>query len=315
MSRYLLIDGGQSGCRVDYVVDGERVGSASEAGLSRQARQRADALLRVLEPAFASIEPPIPDAVDAVAAGLTGFDDSPETAHATAEGIRSLVRAERVVVTNDAVTSYLGALGFDPGAVAVAGTGVIALAGDTDGRVARVDGWGYMLGDDGGGYSIGRRGLASALRAQDGRGGSEALERRAKEMFGPPELLRERVYGADNPVREVASFTPEVAAAAREGDAVAAEIWADAAREVALTATASLGRVFEPGAPVGVSWVGNLFEARDLMLEPFKRHVAAAWPAARLLEPAGTALRGAELLAGSDTPPMFGPLVHVFERY
>lgn len=53
------------------------------------------------------------EAVDVVAAGLTGFDDSSETAHAIAEGIRSMVRAERVVVTNDAVTSYLGAVGFE----------------------------------------------------------------------------------------------------------------------------------------------------------------------------------------------------------
>ncbi|HZC82866.1 MAG TPA: hypothetical protein VE194_00430 [Rubrobacter sp.] len=32
-----------------------------------------------------------------------------------------------------------------------AGTGAIALAGDSDGNVARSDGWGYILGDDDGG--------------------------------------------------------------------------------------------------------------------------------------------------------------------
>ena len=58
-------------------------------------------------------------------------------------------------MTNDAVTSYVGAIGFEPGAVVAAGTGVIALAGDRDGNFARSDGWGYILGDDGGGYYIG----------------------------------------------------------------------------------------------------------------------------------------------------------------
>src|SRR5215204_3898009 len=142
--------------------------------------------------------------VQAVVAGLSGFDDSSEMAHAIMKGIRSLVQAERVIVTNDAVTSYLGAIGVAPGAMVAAGTGIIALAGDTDGSFARADGWGYILGDDGGGYYIGRRGLASALRAWDGRGGSEALLLRAKKVFGAPGSLKDHVYRSSNPACEVA---------------------------------------------------------------------------------------------------------------
>jgi glucosamine kinase len=313
MDRYLLIDGGQSECRIVYVADGERVGSWDESGLRRQTRERAAGLLRVLERAFANIEP-LPSAVDVVVAGLTGFDDSSETARTMTDGIRSLMGAGRVVVTNDAVTSYLGAIGFEPGAVVAAGTGVIALAGNRGGSFARSDGWGYIMGDDGSGYYIGRRGLASALRAYDGRGGSEALRRRAEESLGPPELIKKRVYEAPNPVSTVARFAREVAKAAREGDPVASEIWADAAREVALTVTASLHRVFDPSTSIAVSWTGSLFNARDLMLEPFKRHATRIWPSARLFPPKGTALRGAELIARSDAPTMFESLIHVFEE-
>ena len=111
----------------------------------------------------------------------------------------------------------------------------------------------------------------------------------------------------------MARFAWEVAEAAREGDPVAEEIWAIAAREVAQTATAALGRVFVPDAPVSVSWTGNLFDARDLMLRPFQQQVAAIWPKARLLAPRGTALSGAELLTCSNPPPMFEDLLHVFE--
>jgi N-acetylglucosamine kinase-like BadF-type ATPase len=56
--------------------------------------------------------------------------------------------------SRDGVTSYLGAIGFEPGAVGAAGTGVIALAEDRDGNFARSDGWGYILGDDGGGWLV-----------------------------------------------------------------------------------------------------------------------------------------------------------------
>ena len=313
MSRYILIDGGQGGCRIVYMAEGDRVLTGNGAGLSRQARDRSAGVLRVIERAFADLGPRSPDAVDAIVAGLTGFDGASQTAGTVADGFRTLVRTGRVVVTNDAVTSYLGAIGFEPGVVVAAGTGVIALAGDRDGNFARSDGWGYILGDDGGGYYIGRRGLASALRAHDGRGGSQALLQRAKDEFGKPESLRDRVYSSPNPVDEVARFALEVAEAAREGDSVAEEIWAIAAREVAQTATAALGRVFAPDAPVSVSWTGNLFNARDLMLQPFQQQVAVIWPKASLLAPRGTALSGAELLARSNPPPMFEDLLHVFE--
>jgi N-acetylglucosamine kinase-like BadF-type ATPase len=313
MSRYILIDGGQGGCRIVYMAEGDRVLTGNGAGLSRQARDRSAGVLRVIERAFADLGPRSPDAVDAIVAGLTGFDGASQTAGTVADGFRTLVRTGRVVVTNDAVTSYLGAIGFEPGVVVAAGTGVIALAGDRDGNFARSDGWGYILGDDGGGYYIGRRGLASALRAHDGRGGSQALLQRAKDEFGDPESLRDRVYSSPNPVGEVARFALEVAEAAREGDSVAEEIWAIAAREVAQTATAALGRVFAPDAPVSVSWTGNLFNAWDLMLQPFQQQVAVIWPKASLLAPRGTALSGAELLARSNPPPMFEDLLHVFE--
>ncbi|HSK83953.1 MAG TPA: BadF/BadG/BcrA/BcrD ATPase family protein [Rubrobacter sp.] len=180
-------------------------------------------------------------------------------------------------------------------------------------RYILIDGWGYILGDDGGGYYIGRRGLASALRAHDGRGGSQALLQRAKDEFGKPESLRDRVYCSPNPVSEVATFARKVAEAAREGDSVASEIWAIAAREVAQTATAALGQVFAPDAPVSLSWTGNLFNARDLLLQPFQQQVALMWPTARLLAPRGTALSGAELLACSNPPPMFEDLLHEFK--
>jgi glucosamine kinase len=313
MSSYILIDGGQGGCRIVYMAEGDRVLTGNGAGLSRQARDRSAGVLRVLERAFADLGPRAPDAVDAIVAGLTGFDGASQTAGTVADGFRTLVRTGRVVVTNDAVTSYLGAIGFEPGVVVAAGTGVIALAGDRDGNFARSDGWGYILGDDGGGYYIGRQGLASALRAHDGRGGSQALLQRAKDEFGKPESLRDRVYSSPNPVDEVATFALEVAEAAREGDSVAEEIWAIAAREVAQTATAALGRVFAPDAPVSVSWTGNLFNARDLMLQPFQQQVAVIWPKASLLAPRGTALSGAELLARSNPPPMFEDLLHVFK--
>jgi hypothetical protein len=100
MGHYLLIDGGQSGCRIVYVADGERVGSGGESGLTRQTRDRVAGLLRVLERAFADIEP-LPSAVDVVVAGLTGFDDSSETARTITDGMVAVVYHVAAVVGED----------------------------------------------------------------------------------------------------------------------------------------------------------------------------------------------------------------------
>lgn len=315
MSRFLLADGGQSGCRLVHVAEGERRGAGNGSGLSRDARRDGSesATLRAFEEALRAMDSP-PKEVDVLAFGLSGFDESLGAALALADGIRSVVRAERVILTNDAITSYLGALGFEPGVVVAAGTGVIALAGNTDGGFARGDGWGYILGDDGGGYYVGRRGLASALRASEGRGGSGALLERATQTFGPPEEIKRRVYGAANPVKEVAAFAPEVAAAAREGDNEAKKIWADAASEAALTAVSTLDRVIVPEHPASFSWTGSVFKARDLMLEPFKRHVVENRASTVPVEPKGDALLGAELLASAKEITMFAPLIHVFDE-
>jgi len=262
----LLIDGGQSGSRGRYVPDGTAV---SGPGLPRRGRD------------YGPLRSLLVREVDVVAAGLSGFDGD-------AAAVARAVRAP-VVATNDAVIAYLGALGAEPGVVLVAGTGVIALA--ADGR--RADGWGTLLGDDGGGYWIGRRGLALALRARDRRrGGSAALLERAVARFGEP--LIPAVYDAPDPVAAIASFTPDVADAARAGDAAARGIWAAAAGELADTVRALAG-----DGPVAYS--GGLFAAGDVLLDPLRAQLPA------LRAPLGDALDGAARLL--DRPPLFADLI------
>ena len=92
--------------------------------------------------------------VDVVAAGLTGFAGE-------IEAVAAAVPAPRVVATNDAVTAHLGALGGEPGVVIVAGTGVDRARRGRGRRAGRAPtAAGTLLGDDGGGYWIGRAGLA-----------------------------------------------------------------------------------------------------------------------------------------------------------
>ena len=297
----LGIDAGRTGCRA--ALSGGR-GVAAGPGLPAVAEGGGGT-----EPVVAALEPlvrqlPLPvEPLEAVCVGATGvLDPAGPAAALVAEAVRAVVPARRVLVTSDVVTGYCGALGFEPGVVVAAGTGSITL-GVGRHQAARVDGWGYLLDDAGSGFEVGRRGLAAALRARDGRGGSELLARLAEEAFGPPSQLVRAVYGAANPVRAVAAFARQVAEAARQGDREARAIWAGAAAELAGAALAAAAAVLAPGEPGGLSWTGSLFEARDLLLEPFLARVTRARPSLAPRPPRGSALDGALLLATGPLPP------------
>ena len=55
------------------------------------------------------------------------------------------------------------------------GTGSICYGRNEQGQAARGGGWGYILGDEGSGYWIGRRALAAVVRHADGRGPATTL--------------------------------------------------------------------------------------------------------------------------------------------
>jgi len=244
-----------------------------------------------------------------VCVGLSGYVPGGEEMDQLAGGLRRRFAADRVVLASDAVTGYLGALGARPGVVVAAGTGSVALAADGAGRVALVDGTGHLLDDAGSAFAIGRGGLVSALRAEDGRGGSRALRARAEAAFGPLARLPAAVYGADSPARAVAAFAPEVAEAAREGDEQARALWTAAAGDLAAAALAAAQRALGPRVPAEVVGAGGLFAVEDLLRAPFARRLQEHAPWLRLVAPLATGLDGAARLASPEVPRMFPGLV------
>ncbi|KAB2340227.1 N-acetylglucosamine kinase [Actinomadura rudentiformis] len=240
--------------------------------------------------------------------GLPGLVMDPATLW---RGLRDRFGLDTLVVAGDAVTTHVGALGFRQGVVVAAGTGVITLGTDLGGTWNQSDGWGYLLGDHGGGAWIGMQGLHAALRAHDGRvGGSPALRDHMTARFGHPLDLVALVHESDSAAHLLASFTPLVAEAARAGDPVARQIWNEAGRQLGQTAVAAAS-----GLDPLFSWGGRLFEAAGLLMEPFQDTIRMMLPAARFVQPHGTSADGALALAraaadGSVRP--HSPYVHVF---
>jgi N-acetylglucosamine kinase-like BadF-type ATPase len=229
---------------------------------------------------------------DVVSIGTTGL-----TAEETdPSGLRDLVSAGQVLMAHDSVTSYLGALGDRRGAVVAAGTGVVTLAVGAS-AVARVDGWGNLIGDAGSGYWMGRAALDAVMRAHDGRGPETALTERVRAEFPDLEQAYIELQGDPGRVRRIAAYARVVAELASD-DTVARRICEDAASELAHSVITGLERVgeAETDAPV-VCAIGGVVRS-DAVASPFAAALRARWARVGILDPLGEGIDGAARLPG-----------------
>lgn len=229
----------------------------------------------------------------AVVIGMSGVLSLGGGVESLAASARHRWPGSRIIAASDAVTGLVGTLGVTGGASVTAGTGVIALGSDLARTWRRVDGWGHLLGDEGGGAWIGLRGLRAALRAHDGRGGSAPLASAAGERFGDLDALPRLLYTRDDRAKVLASFAPDVAAAARAGDPFAVVIWRRAGRHLAASALAALAE----GLPQRVALSGGLVSAGELLVDPFREALAASGVTEVRVEDARAPLAGAAALA------------------
>lgn len=234
--------------------------------------------------------------IHAVALGVSGLTDDD---HAT--DLLPLVQPlgiTRVVLAHDSITSYLGALGADPGVVVACGTGVVTLAVGVD-RTARVDGWGNIMGDAGSGFWIGRAGLDAGMRAFDGRDAygraSTAMLDVIRTDFGDPATAYIELQADPQRIQRVASYARVVLDLATGDDVACAQIADQAALELAISASSGLKEVGKTTNALA-STVGGIFGSRVLS-ESFQRYLNELAPGVRLVTPLGIGIDGAQVLA------------------
>lgn len=166
-----------------------------------------------------------------VSACLSGID-LPEQSRQMENELMSHFPASSIEVVNDSLAVLSAGTHGKPGTVLIAGTGSIALGEDAAGRIVRSGGFGYLIGDEGSGYDIGRKGMIAAIQSFEGRGPRTVLWERAARHFGvvhPNELIP-RIYKSDYPIAPIALFAPVVIDAASH-DETAHRIVSSAVRD------------------------------------------------------------------------------------
>lgn len=284
----LALDVGQSGIRTLEVTANARVLGREFAGLRTDRgalSQLAVSIREALQERRAR----------AVAIGSTGLSPLER-----ADELCSLLdgQVDEVHLAHDSITSYLGALGDRTGAVIATGTGSVTLAVGPS-QVHRVDGWGYLLGDEGSGFWIGKQALTAAMWAFDGRGPQTLLLEELQAEF--PDVADAYLNFQADPdrVARIASWARRVAELA-PFDEVCRKISRSAGQMLAYSVATGLRVV---GAEPVVARLGNVF-LNPLIAETFDAEVAELLGEVEIVPPAGTGLDGAALLPeiGPDAP-------------
>jgi len=269
----LAIDAGGSSSRALMVDDGGSVLSAvrgGPAGAGLPPEALAEALGGLLGTLRVQANAPDTEAV-LVVAGFAGAG-RPEGARRAEYGLRAALaaaglRPARLDVTTDVHIALRavapGSAG--PAAVLVAGTGSIALAGVPGGATARAGGWGRYLGDEGGGFWLGRRALEAVGRFADGRSPDAGpLARAALEALGLRDIdaLTLAAPGLWAQPARVAALAPAVLALARSADPAASALVGEAGEALAgILLQARRAAALGPEAPTGLA--GGLWLAAE----------------------------------------------------
>lgn len=234
----------------------------------------------------------------AICLGIAGVDREADIA--IVRGILQRIGYKaRALVVNDALIALEAGVGDGPGVVIVAGTGSIAFGRNRAGAAARAGGWGHLLGDEGGGYWLGRLALRAVVRAADGRGPATQLTPYILDHFGiarADDLIHE-VYARGVRPPAIAALARYVEQAAAGGDPVAADLIGSAARELAISARAVVERLGLAGDRWPFVLSGGLFVAMPRLVAELTPRLLALAPGARVERLVGEPAAGAVRLA------------------
>ena len=229
MNLVLGIDGGGTSCRAALAtLTGDIIGRG-KSGPANIMTDLAGARHNIVEAARlafvdAGKDSAMISATDAVL-GLAGTNVG-----GYKQQLEAVLPFRRSLVKSDAVIALNGALGGRDGAIAIIGTGSIFMS-RKGATMQTIGGWGFMLGDLGGGARIGRDLLQEVLLAHDDIRPGSALTRAVMARFGgdPREIVK---FAASSKPADFGNFAPLVFDFAARGDSIGGRVLARAVSDI-----------------------------------------------------------------------------------
>jgi N-acetylglucosamine kinase-like BadF-type ATPase len=253
---------------------------------------------------------------------MAGYDAERPSCTAQDNLVRAVLGPDvALCLENDVETAHRGAFAGGPGIFILAGTGSVVMARAADGRPARAGGWGWLLGDEGGGYWLGRKALRHATRYLDTPNAPDpAFARALLDRLGLPtpdaeasrsaaaNALREWQRTRAHPRSAIAELALFVAEQAETGSPTAAALLHQAARHLAEQAQAATDQL---GGADPLLWSHGGSVMHSAVLQAELAALLGCPPQPPRLPPlGGAALRAAQLAGWPCAPEWIDTLAH-----
>ncbi|MDQ2872204.1 MAG: hypothetical protein M3R35_03630 [Candidatus Eremiobacteraeota bacterium] len=265
--------------------------NASSRGTESAAQIIADTIVGVLDGA-------LPDVIFVGAAGASRA----VVARAIEETLKSRFARARVSVRDDAYIALRSGVPYGDGAVLIAGTGSIAFA-ERAGESFRSGGYGYLLGDEGSGFSIGGASLKTLMRVYDGRTPRDAFVDAIESELGVSRAsdVLDAIYGEAHPVTRIAALATLALQAADAGERSAIKIVQTAALDLADLLKAAIRKADLGGSSAPIVFAGGLLRRNSVLTYLLETRLQNDFPHMEIRknhgEPYSGALAAAETLA------------------
>jgi glucosamine kinase len=296
---FLAVDGGQSGTvAVLATADGTIVGVGRGGPIRHHEEPDAERFVRegvtvAIAQAMRGTTEGSPIAVCCLA--VTGSARMAENA------ARAYVTAHQyLALESDTFAALASGTGGAGGIGLIAGTGTVALARSRGGKQIIRGGWGWLLGDEGGGFWIAMESLKAAVRDADGTGRSTALTTTLPRLLGEKDMrtVYNLVTGTRLDRTAIAGLTTTVVSIAEAGDTVAAGILNRAATHLTdlLVATSAAAPFLKADEKIVVA-CGGVFQPDGWVTKRVARQIIERAPEFRMIVPRVAPVVGALYLA------------------
>ena len=204
------------------------------------------------------------------------------------------IQLPSLAVRSDAEIALEGAFSGKPGCILIAGTGSIIYGKDESGKVFRSGGFGRIIGDEGGGYSIGRKVLQAVSKSFDKRAGRTLLNQLLMQKYNISTAgdLIKAVYDTG---MDVASNAELALLAAEKGDKAAVKILDEESDELILLLSAHLKKMKTRSA--NLCLLGSLLEHENYYSLMLKEKISGKFEYIELRKPEYPPQMGAVFLA------------------
>lgn len=262
---FLGIDGG--GTKTEFALADEdgHVLKSLLLGTSNPSDIGITAALEVLRSGISEVCAHTPKSSIALFAGLAGG-----STEGISEQIGQFLNSfgfARVSHGSDAKSAVAAGLGKRDGIVVIMGTGSVAFA-QCGGIQTRIGGYGYLLGDEGSGFSFGRDALLTALQCEDGSGDASKIYDLVKARCQGKTVLEKLGSFYEGGKRRIAEYAPCIFDAYETGDAVAKRLLWQNLEKVAQTVRGAARKLPSNLSPVPVVLCGGLAKATGNVIIP-----------------------------------------------